>query len=106
MSGTRAATVPSKAATTAEAVKSRAFLDKYCVACHSNRAVNPAEAPINLQAASFDDLLGHAETWERVLRKLSVRAMPPPGLPRPAEAEYAGFTGWLASIARPCLGRP
>ncbi len=86
----------SKAATTAEAVKSRAFLDKYCVACHSNRAVNPAEAPINLQAAGFDDLLGHAETWERVLRKLSVRAMPPPGLPRPGEAEYAAFTSWLS----------
>ena len=23
--------------------------------------------------------------------------MPPPGLPRPTEAEYAGFTGWLAA---------
>ena len=81
----------------AEAVKYRAFLDKYCVACHSKRAANPAEAPVNLEAAGFDDLLGHAETWERVLRKLSVRAMPPPGVPRPAEAEYAGFTSWLAA---------
>ncbi len=101
-----------KAATTADAVKNRAFqaaenrafqaaenrafLDKYCIACHSNRAVNPADAPINLQSAGFDDLLGHADTWERVLRKLSVRAMPPPGMPRPSEAEYAGFTSSLA----------
>ena len=87
----------SKPGATAEAVKYRAFLDKYCVACHSNRAANPVEGPVNLQSAGFDELLGHAETWERVLRKLSVRAMPPPGLPRPSEAEYAGFTNWLAA---------
>ena len=83
--------------TSADALKYRALLNKYCVACHSQRAANPAEAPVNLESASFDDLLGHAETWERVIRKLSVRAMPPPGLPRPSEAEYAGFTSWLAA---------
>ena len=82
---------------TTDAGKSRAFVNKYCIACHSKRAANPAEAPVNLEPASFDDLLGHAETWERVIRKLSVRAMPPPGLPRPSEAEYAAFTGWLAA---------
>jgi mono/diheme cytochrome c family protein len=90
------ANTPSKAASTAEAEKSRAFVNKYCIACHSKRGANPVEAPVNLESASFDDLLGHAETWERVIRKLSVRAMPPPGAPRPSEAEYAAFTGWLA----------
>ncbi|MGB6947123.1 MAG: DUF1592 domain-containing protein [Bryobacteraceae bacterium] len=88
---------PSKAGTTADAAKYRAFVNQYCIACHSKRAANPAEAPVNLEAASFDDLLGHAETWERVIRKLSVRAMPPPGVPRPSEAEYAAFTNWLAA---------
>ena len=92
-----AQTTPAKTATTAEADKSRAFVNKYCIACHSSRAANPAAGPVNLESAKFDDLLGHAETWERVLRKLSVRAMPPPGLPRPSEAEYAGFTSWLAT---------
>src|ERR1700722_16564269 len=91
------ATTPSNAAPSADAVKSRAFLDKYCVACHSNRAANPTEGPVNLESAGFDELLGHAQTWERVLRKLSVRAMPPPGAPRPSEAEYAAFTSWLAA---------
>ncbi len=92
-----AQTTPSKTATSAEAEKSRAFVNKYCIACHSSHAANPAAGPVNLESAKFDDLLGHAETWERVLRKLSVRAMPPPGLPRPSEAEYAAFTGWLAT---------
>ena len=82
--------------TSAEAVKYRAMLDKYCVACHNKRTASPPDEPVNFEAASFDDLLSHAGTWERVLRKLSVRAMPPPGMPRPAEAEYAGFTAWLA----------
>jgi hypothetical protein len=59
-----------------------------------------------LEKANFDDLLSNAGTWERVLRKLSVRAMPPQGMPRPPEAEYAAFTGWLAaSIDRTWEGR-
>jgi hypothetical protein len=72
-------------------------VNKYCVSCHNARTANPAEGPVNLEGAAFDDLLGQAGTWERVIRKLSVRAMPPPGMPRPTEAEYAGFTGWLAA---------
>jgi mono/diheme cytochrome c family protein len=85
-----------KSGATADA-KYRAFVNQYCIACHSKRAVNPAEAPVNLEPASFDDLLSHSDTWERVLRKLSVRAMPPPGVPRPTEAEYTAFTSWLAA---------
>ena len=85
-----------KAGSSADAAKYRALVDKYCVACHNARTANPAEGPVNLEGAAFDDLVGHAATWERVLRKLSVRAMPPPGMPRPTEAEYAGLTSWLA----------
>ena len=91
-----AAAAPSAATNTAETVKYRAMLDKYCVACHNKRTASPPEQPVNLEAANFDDLLSQAGTWERVLRKLSVRAMPPQGVPHPAEAEYAGFTSWLA----------
>jgi hypothetical protein len=83
------------AAPSPDAAKSRAFVDKYCVSCHNQRTSFPSDGPVRLDAA-FDDLLGHAETWERVLRKLSVRAMPPQGSPHPTEAEYTAFTGWLA----------
>ena len=93
-----AARPPATPAASADAVKYHALLNKYCVSCHNSRSAFPAEGPVNLEAAAgFDDLVGHAGTWERVLRKLSVRAMPPPGMPRPTEAEYAGFTGWLAT---------
>ena len=94
---TRTPTAAPPASASADAAKYRALVNKYCVSCHNARTANPAEGPVNLEGAAFDDLLGHAGTWERVLRKLSVRAMPPPGMPRPAEAEYAGFTGWLAA---------
>jgi mono/diheme cytochrome c family protein len=87
----------STANTTADAAKARAFAEKYCVTCHNKRAALPADDPVNLESAAFDDLLGHAGAFERVLRKLSVRAMPPQGLPRPTEAEYAAFTSWLGT---------
>ena len=82
------------------------MLDKYCVACHNKRSATPSDEPVVFEGANFDDLLSHAGTWERVLRKLSVRAMPPPGMPRPSEAEYAGFTNWLAgSLDRAWAGK-
>jgi hypothetical protein len=86
--------VPSAAA---EAAKQRAWLNKYCVGCHNSRAKNPSEDPVNLESASVDDLLASAGTWERVLRKLAVRSMPPQGTPHPTEADYTGFTTWLST---------
>jgi hypothetical protein len=86
--------VPSAAA---EAAKQRAWLNKYCVGCHNNRSKNPSEDPVNLETASVDDLLSSAGAWERVLRKLAVRAMPPQGTPHPTEGDYAGFTTWLST---------
>ena len=61
--------------------------------------------PVNLESASLDDLLPHAATWERVLRKLSVRAMPPQGMPHPTEPEYVGVHQLAGRIARSRLGR-
>src|SRR4029453_15748944 len=63
---------------------------------HNNRTKNPSEDPVNLESASVDDLLSSAATWERVIRKLAVRAMPPQGTPHPTEADFSGFTSWLA----------
>jgi cytochrome c553 len=90
----------------AERARHRAWLNQYCVGCHNSRTASPAHDPVNLESASLDDLLPHAATWERVLRKLSVRAMPPQGMPHPNESEYAAFTSWLAgSLDRAWQGR-
>ena len=96
----RSQTAPAVAPTAtsgADAKTYRAFLNKYCVGCHNSRNAQGGTDPVNLEKASLDDVLSSAATWERVLRKLSVRAMPPQGMPRPQEAEYAAFTAWLAN---------
>jgi cytochrome c5 len=85
------------AASAADAAKHKAWVKQYCVACHNERNPLPANDPLKLDSANFDDVLADADTWERVLRKLSVRAMPPQGSPHPSEAEYVGFTTWLSS---------
>jgi mono/diheme cytochrome c family protein len=91
----------------AETARYRAWLNQYCVGCHGARSPQPANDPLNLESASLDDPIKSAASWERVLRKLSVRAMPPAGSPRPEEAEYAAFTGWLAgTLDRAWAGHP
>jgi len=86
----------SAGASAAEVGKHRAWLKQYCVACHNERTPLPANDPVKLDSANLDDVLADAVTWERVLRKLSVRAMPPQGSPHPSEAEYVAFTSWLS----------
>jgi hypothetical protein len=65
-----------------------ATLDRYCSDCH-----NPIDYAGEL---SFEDLdPAHVEVapdvWEKVVRKLGARAMPPPDAPHPDEAVYAGL---------------
>ena len=88
---------PAGTTASGNAAAHREWLNKYCVSCHSARTPLPANDPLKLDTASLDDVTKDAATWERVLRKLTVRAMPPAGMPHPSEAEYAGFTQWLAA---------
>src|SRR5499427_5426216 len=64
----------------------RAVLDKYCVTCHNERLKT---AGLMLDRADADHPGSNAQTFEKVLRKLRSREMPPPGMPRPDEATYA-----------------
>ncbi|HEY9181892.1 MAG TPA: DUF1592 domain-containing protein [Gammaproteobacteria bacterium] len=63
-----------------------------CLDCH-----NAAEqvADLNLEALSFDDVGAHAETWEKVIRKLRAGLMPPadggPTLDRETREELVVF---------------
>jgi hypothetical protein len=97
---TSAATKPAPVAAhaaPAQAATYREWVNRNCVGCHSNRVKQPPDDPVNLEAASLDDVASSAATWERVLRKLAVRAMPPQSAPRhPAEGEYVAFTTWLS----------
>jgi hypothetical protein len=54
----------------------------------------------------------NAQSWEKVLKKLSLGAMPPVGAPRPDKASVDAFTGYLRTeldvlaAAKPNPGRP
>ena len=75
-----------------EATAAQALLDRYCVTCHNARL---RTADLALDGAELADIAAHADVWERVLRKLHGRVMPPVGRPRPGEAEYERLTSYL-----------
>ena len=63
----------------------KAMVDRYCVGCHNDKA---KVANFSLQNANFAAAGDHPELWEPVIRKLRAGLMPPPGMPRPAVADY------------------
>ncbi|MGH9784752.1 MAG: DUF1587 domain-containing protein, partial [Terriglobia bacterium] len=85
-----------------------AVLSRYCVTCHNERLKT---ADLLLDKANVENLGAAPEIWEKVVKKLRARAMPPQGMPRPDEATYASFVGYLetslnaAAAAKPNPGR-
>ena len=69
----------------------RATLDRYCVTCHNARVKAGGLVLDTLDVAS------EPATWEKVVRKLRGRMMPPAALPRPDEATYDAFARDLES---------
>jgi Protein of unknown function (DUF1592)/Protein of unknown function (DUF1588)/Protein of unknown function (DUF1587)/Protein of unknown function (DUF1585)/Protein of unknown function (DUF1595)/Cytochrome C oxidase, cbb3-type, subunit III len=70
----------------------RALLDKYCIGCHSDRAKTGG---LTLEKIDVSNVPANAETWEKVIRKLSVGAMPPSGMPKPSPADVRSFVTYL-----------
>jgi hypothetical protein len=85
-----------------------ATVQQYCLTCHSER-VRSGELVLDASAAARPGAA--PAVWEKVVRKLRLRAMPPAGMPRPDEATYASLVGWLearldeAAAAHPNPGR-
>ncbi len=70
----------------------REMLDTYCFTCHNTavKAGGLALDALNLQNAPDD-----AKTWEKALRKLRGRLMPPPGNPQPDQKDIDSFVTWM-----------
>jgi hypothetical protein len=85
----------------------RESIERYCVGCHNANA----KPRLALDTLVREPVERHADAWEQVIRKLRVRMMPPPGLPRPDEAGYNVLLSALetsldrAAAARPNPGR-
>src|SRR5215510_8444289 len=82
----------------------RTLLDKYCVTCHDQRRHT---AGLTLDTMDPERVGGAAEKWEKVLRKLHTREMPPAGSPRPDAATYIRLASSLeAALDREASVKP
>lgn len=91
------------------AQETQAVVKRYCAGCHSAKLKTGG---LTLEGLDAGAAAGHAEVWEKVVRRLRGRTMPPAGLPRPDENTYAALTSALAgqldaaARAKPNPGRP
>jgi mono/diheme cytochrome c family protein len=86
----------------------REFLDRHCVTCHNARL---RTANLALDTIDVTDVRTAAPVWEKVIRKLRMGAMPPPGRPQPERAAVGALVSYLetsldrAAAATPDPGR-
>ena len=70
----------------------RDFLKQYCVGCHNARS---KVAGLELDAMDVANVSSKPEVWEKAVRKLRARTMPPMGAMRPSERVYENMVSYL-----------
>jgi hypothetical protein len=69
-------------------------VNTYCVNCHDSEL---KKGGLDLDRILGDDMTRHPDEWERVIRKMRARQMPPLGKDRPTDRAYDEVVGRLAS---------
>ena len=72
----------------------KAAVGRYCLDCHDG---DVTKGNLDLGKILSDDLQTHSVEWERIVRKLAARQMPPIGKDRPAEKEFEHLVATLGS---------
>jgi hypothetical protein len=67
-------------------------VQQYCVTCHNQRL---RTGGLTLDTLNLANVQPDAETWEKVIRKLRVGAMPPHGARRPDQQTTDTLIAWL-----------
>ena len=62
-----------------------ALVNQYCAECHDSEM---KKGGLDLDSLRLEDVTKHSEVWEKVVRKLRARQMPPMGKARPEERAY------------------
>src|ERR671925_230410 len=70
----------------------REMLSTYCFKCHNTRVKIGGLALDGLNLQAPED---NPQIWEKALRKLRGRLMPPPGNPQPSQKDIDSFVGWM-----------
>ena len=80
------------------------LVDEYCLSCHDK---DHEKGGLVLEAVIGHDVSQHPEIWEKVVRKLRARQMPPVGKERPDNAVYDAVVASLeASLDRAAAAHP
>jgi hypothetical protein len=93
------------------ASSARAIVDRYCLNCHNETDL---AGDLSFEALEIDNVGKDPASWEKAVRKLRVRAMPPhrDEILRPAEREYTALLTYLETALdahaakHPDPGRP
>ncbi len=72
----------------------QAAIGANCLNCHDDIT---RSGDLVLDPATLADVGEHTQVWEKVLRKVTDRAMPPPDEPRPPEADYLTIERFLVA---------
>jgi len=75
-----------------EADKQFQFLSDNCMECHNSE---DWAGSLAFDLIAPDELADHPEVWEKVIKKLQGRMMPPAGQPRPDMADADRFVNWV-----------
>jgi hypothetical protein len=71
-----------------------AAVGEYCSGCHNNTDYT---ADVSFDEMTAGSIAEHAELYEKAVRKLRGRVMPPPGEPQPDNETVAELVAWLES---------
>ncbi len=72
----------------------QATVNQFCVGCHNDAL---RTAGLSLQGVDASNVGEDAEIWEKVLRKLKARSMPPSGMPRPDDSTYQSMASYITT---------
>jgi mono/diheme cytochrome c family protein len=85
------------------AEQARKTLDTYCVGCHNSRV---KAAGLALDSLPLDAVHQNADVWEKAIRKLRGRLMPPPTSRQPDQREIDAFVTWMEAKLDAASGGP
>ncbi|HEY4214215.1 MAG TPA: DUF1592 domain-containing protein [Steroidobacteraceae bacterium] len=83
---------PSQSSTPSSAPPQWHLLQQRCSKCHNSE---DWAGGLAFDTMSPDEIPANAETWEKAIRKLRGRLMPPPGNPQPDQQTVNGFVSWM-----------
>src|SRR5262245_28844391 len=78
----------------AQSEQQQTLVKTYCTGCHNSKLPNPA-AGLALDTLNVQEAAQHAEVWEKAVRKLRGRLMPPPGARQPDQSDIDSLVGYL-----------